>query len=476
MKEQEKDHPKQVTHPKEAFSQHELDEAFSFSMRDEQRTFQENALKIILLVYFSVVILQILIYLGTSLFKKIHWPELIQLSFELAFVTVCLMLIRKGHFQVSLGLFSFFATLAQITSVWYVSPLMFLMWTCAITCSMSVIFTLISKPNQALIWSLLLAAGMYITAYIRIIQSPGTFLFPQHELYTILGFSTILTIVVAFLLRWLKQGFFNSLGKNQEMADKLKWAYSEMLMARNNALEASKVKSQFLANMSHELRTPLNAIIGYTELIQEEAEEMLEEGQDVPFYEDLEKIQHSGRHLLSLISDVLDLTQIESGKVDLTYSKFGVMGFCEKLIQSLQSLAKKQNNTFAYQFAPELETIHSDPVKLRQILTNLIDNACKFTKDGEISLEVRPDTEQEPSSVLFCVKDSGIGMEDEQLKRIFNPFEQADMSSTKAFGGTGLGLTIAQKCAELLGGVISVESQPGQGSTFFVKLPLAPAS
>ncbi len=240
---------------------------------------------------------------------------------------------------------------------------------------------------------------------------------------------------------------------------------------RELAEAANRAKSQFLANMSHELRTPLNAIIGYSEMLREDAEDL---GYDdlVP---DLDKIHTAGNHLLSLINDILDISKIEAGRMEMYLTHVSLDTLLENVIDTIRPLLEKNGNTLQRSIAPDLGSIYSDETRLRQILMNLLSNASKFTDHGTITLEVERTSEN--SEVLFRVSDTGIGMTAEQLQRLFQPFSQADASTTRKYGGTGLGLAISRRFAQMLGGDIYVASQPEQGTTFTVRLPAhAPAS
>ncbi|HET6764170.1 MAG TPA: histidine kinase N-terminal 7TM domain-containing protein, partial [Longimicrobiaceae bacterium] len=241
----------------------------------------------------------------------------------------------------------------------------------------------------------------------------------------------------------------------------------ELQRAKDAAEEASRTKSQFLANMSHELRTPLNAIIGYAELLTEEAEDR---GQHdlVP---DLERIRDSGRGLLGLIDDILDVSKIEAGKMDLYLETFPVDALLESVVDTMDPLAARRGNALVVHRPPVPGEMHSDITKVRQMLLNLLANAAKFTENGTLALEVSREGAGSGEEVVFRVRDTGIGMTPEQIGRLFQPFTQADASTTRRYGGTGLGLTITRRFCEMLGGDIGVESEPGAGTVFTLRLP-----
>jgi signal transduction histidine kinase/CheY-like chemotaxis protein len=256
----------------------------------------------------------------------------------------------------------------------------------------------------------------------------------------------------------------------------------ELAIARDQALEATRAKSDFIATMSHELRTPLNAIIGYSEMLEEEAADIGQEG----IIPDLQKIHAAGKHLLSLINDVLDLSKIEAGKMQLYLETFDLGRVIEDVVTTIQPLVEKNNNILNLRIQPELGAMHADQTKVRQVLFNLLSNACKFTEQGVISLDVQrsdgPDIgrgDQPPAAdrvlspvVILRVSDTGIGMTPEQLERLFQPFTQADASTTRKFGGTGLGLTITRHFCQMMGGDIQVSSAIGKGTVFTVCLPV----
>jgi signal transduction histidine kinase/DNA-binding response OmpR family regulator len=233
--------------------------------------------------------------------------------------------------------------------------------------------------------------------------------------------------------------------------------------------QASQHKSQFLANMSHELRTPLNAIIGYSEILQEDAVDL---GQD-NLVADLKKIESAGRHLLGLINDILDLSKIEAGKMDIYLEDVEIVPLLEEVRSIIVPMAEKNGNALEYRLADNLGSMRTDRTKLKQSLLNLFSNGSKFTENGRLTLDVRRFETDKPM-VSFAVSDTGIGMTEEQLGRLFQAFNQADASTTKKYGGTGLGLAITRNFCQLLGGNVTVTSKPGEGSTFTIVLPDSP--
>jgi signal transduction histidine kinase len=242
---------------------------------------------------------------------------------------------------------------------------------------------------------------------------------------------------------------------------------SELAQAVKLAESANRTKSAFLANMSHELRTPMNAIIGYSEMLAEEAEELGQEG----FLPDLKKIQTAGKHLLELINDVLDLSKIESGKMTIYCENIEIATMVRDIESTMQPAMQKNGNTLTVEIPDDIGSMQSDLTKIRQTLFNILGNAAKFTQAGQIKLTVGAHTKRRRQFITFAISDTGIGMKPNQLERLFEPFTQADESTTRKYGGTGLGLAISRRFCRMLGGDIEAQSKPRKGSTFTVTLP-----
>lgn len=257
-----------------------------------------------------------------------------------------------------------------------------------------------------------------------------------------------------------------------DMSDKLRNAIYDVHKARDAADQANAAKSMFLANVSHELRTPLNAIIGYSEMLHDELGDKHEINRP-QFQQDLDTIIKSGRQLLTLIDDILDLSKIETGNMSLNCETFDPAELLHQAFEVLAPLMRSNENELRIELQ-ELPTFYNDPAKFRQIFTNLLSNANKFTHAGRITVSAR-ELESQPGWVEFAVRDTGIGMTEEQLSRVFDAFVQADSSTSANYGGTGLGLAICRDFCTIMGGSISAESEVGAGSTFTVLLPSDPA-
>ena len=260
---------------------------------------------------------------------------------------------------------------------------------------------------------------------------------------------------------------FTDITEQKEREFELGHLVDRLADARDAATEATVAKSRFLANMSHELRTPLNAIIGITEMLVEDAEDQTDRGALEP----LERIGRAGRHLLQLINEILDLSKIEAGKLELNYEQVELALLIRDVVGEAESLAQKNNNKLLVECHIDLGVIRTDPTRLRQIVLNLLSNACKFTQNGTVSLDVSRIADGNDDRILIRVADTGIGMTEEQMGKLFQEFSQADSSTTRKYGGTGLGLAISDRLCRLMSGSIKVESQPNVGTTFIVSLP-----
>ena len=253
----------------------------------------------------------------------------------------------------------------------------------------------------------------------------------------------------------------------KKSGDEIRKLNANLTDARDQALEATRAKSAFLANMSHELRTPMNAIIGYTEGLIDDAEDLGQED-SIP---DLQKIQAAGKHLLALINDILDLSKIEAGKMDIHIETFDISTMIKDIVTTIQPLVEKNANTLNVNCANDIGVMNADLTKVRQGLFNLLSNASKFCRKGTISLDVVRETVDGIDWVSFDVADTGIGITPEQMKKLFQTFSQADDSTTRDYGGTGLGLAITRQFCQMMGGDVTVKSEAGVGATFTIRLP-----
>ncbi len=258
---------------------------------------------------------------------------------------------------------------------------------------------------------------------------------------------------------------------HDDLEQRIRERTRELAVARDQAFEASRAKSAFLANMSHELRTPLNAIIGYSDILAEEAQDP---GQGMSrIIPDLKNIRSAGSHLLSLINDVLDLSKIEAGKVEFNLEDVAIRSLVDSVAHTVQPLLVKNANTLRVNVEENIGEMHIDVKKLRQILLNLLSNAAKFTHQGEVTLRVATGDRADGQWIEFAVEDTGIGIPEDKLDRLFNEFSQADNSAARMYEGTGLGLAISRKLCVMMGGDIAVSTEAGVGSMFVVYLPRA---
>ena len=292
-------------------------------------------------------------------------------------------------------------------------------------------------------------------------------------LFCIVGILTVTTIfgyyghLMTKRVRLAKNALLDRNDQIEQQNRAIEQARQAALEAKEAAETANQSKSVFLANMSHELRTPLNAIIGYSEMLEEDAQAA---GQK-EFVSDLQKIRSSGKHLLGLINDVLDLSKVEAGKMKLFLETFDVANLVEEVMATATPLVEKNGNRLEVHCTEDVGQIREDVTKVRQVLLNLLSNAAKFTEKGIVSLEVTREADVTGSWVVFRIRDTGIGMTPEQTAKLFQAFTQADGSTMRKYGGTGLGLALSRKFCIMMGGDINVESEAGKGSTFVVRLP-----
>lgn len=287
----------------------------------------------------------------------------------------------------------------------------------------------------------------------------------QAMLGVVVGFAALLCLIAA-LSAALADSYLSDLQRleNVRLRDMVAARTAELAAATKSAEAANDAKSQFLANMSHELRTPLNAIIGYGEIISEDVD-------DPAVQKDAGRIVSAGHHLLQLINDILDLSKIDAGRVELEHAPFDAADLAHEAIDTIRPAAAARNVRISISAEHGLGEGFNDGFKIKQCLLNLLSNAVKFSEGGAVTLSARREESDGAAWLVYAVSDTGIGMSEAQLARLFEPFMQADASTSRQYGGTGLGLTISRRLAQLMGGDILVQSALGKGSTFTLRLP-----
>ncbi len=301
----------------------------------------------------------------------------------------------------------------------------------------------------------------FLTFYtLKLNGLPQKHILADSELLVLRGVSVIGLLMLLVLITVLYETF------KDRTLEKLHQINASLTEARDKALEASRAKATFLANMSHELRTPLNAVIGYSDMLLEEGEFLSSK----EIESDLKRIREAGKYLLRLVNDILDLSKIEAGKMEVELQEFDIKELIEDLRATFKPILFKNKNTLEIDCPDQIGKMRSDPIKVKQCLYNLMSNACKFTHQGRIFLKVKR-TNSQPEQISFQVSDTGIGMSPEVQKKVFAPFVQADSSMARKYGGTGLGLALCNHFCRLLGGEILLQSEEGKGSTFTINLP-----
>jgi signal transduction histidine kinase len=291
-----------------------------------------------------------------------------------------------------------------------------------------------------------------------------------HGTGTSILFGCVALAYIALILR-AAHGFNASIAGTIRLQLENAALVSGLKAAKDGAEQANRSKSQFLANMSHELRTPLNAVIGYSEMLVEDA---VAEGGGEERVADLKRIHAAGRHLLALVNDVLDLSKIEAGRMEMVAAPIDLRAFLDDVAATASTLIEGNRNQLVLNCTEDLGTVVSDATKLRQVMLNLLSNAAKFTRDGRITVAATRERRATGDWIGIAVGDTGIGIERQALGRLFTAFTQAEPGTQSKYGGTGLGLALSRRLAQLLGGDIAAESEPGRGSCFTLRLPALP--
>jgi signal transduction histidine kinase len=326
-----------------------------------------------------------------------------------------------------------------------------------------VIASLLLRPSQ--IWLVLVTDLLGLVLALVYLCARGVIL-TEFDAAVVIVASVMLVMVALVSFLGAREIHAERAALRREIADRL-LVEAALSQAKDAAEAANRAKSAFLANMSHELRTPLTSILGYTDLLLFQFEEQ----QDAQLLNDLTVIRRSGDHLLSLINDVLDLSRIEAGRLDMALETFQIAPVVQDLVAEFAAIVERNGNTLALELAGELGTMHADRMKIRQILGNLLSNAAKFTEQGSITLSVWRQAMTNVDWIYFRVTDTGIGIAAEQLSTLFQAFTRGHASTTRKYEGTGLGLALSSRLCALMGGTIAAESSLGVGSVFTVRLP-----
>lgn len=311
--------------------------------------------------------------------------------------------------------------------------------------------------------------SVFITARVMLGQFP--MLLQLESLWLVNLISIISALIYITFVALYYENVMRESSQLEEAANTHRKRAEELRQAMLKAAEASRQKSIFLAKMSHELRTPLNAVIGYSEMLREDLEDHPDREEKAA---DLDRINAAGRHLIALVDDVLDLSRIESDRLQVQNEEIDLLSLVEEVVATVAPLIQVQHNRLELQVSPQIGNIVSDPLKLRQSLLNLLSNAAKFTSKGTITLSVMRRQSPIRESLMFEVRDTGIGISARGIERLFQEFSQAEKDTSSKFGGTGLGLALTRRFCESMGGSVTVESQVGLGSSFTIELPADP--